>query len=364
MGAPVSAERRALLALLRLPRIGSHKLRVLVDRFGSARSVLSASLRELVQVEGIDRVLAERIRSLSCDRFVDDQVERLIASGVNLVTYWDSNYPPLLKEIYDPPILLFVQGSLTALSGNCVAVVGTRSASSYGKLMAETFSRELVKNGFTIVSGLARGIDTIAHWTAMNAGGKTLAILGSSVDCIYPGENESLAQRITTNGALLSEFPLGTKPEAPYFPRRNRIIAGLSQATLVIEAGEKSGALITADFAVEQGRDVYAVPGNINSPKSTGTNRLIQDGAKLITCCDDILEELCPLQVRPACEQMTADMTLEEGALFNQIPPEPIYIDDLASRAQLSSQDALSLLLSLELKAVVRQLPGKYFIRL
>ncbi len=364
MGAPISADRRALLAFLRLPRIGSHKLRVLVERFGSPQRVLSASLRELVQVDGIDRILAERIRSLSCKEFVDDQVKRLVQSDVDLVTYWDSNYPALLREIYDPPVVIFVQGSVNALSENCVAVIGTRSASSYGKLMAETFSRELVKNGYTIVSGLARGIDTVAHWAAMNAGGKTLAILGSSVDCIYPGENQSLAQRIATSGALVSEFPLGTKPEAPYFPRRNRIVAGLCQATLVIEAGEKSGALITADFAVEQGREVFAVPGNINNPRSMGSNRLIQDGAKLITCCEDILEELSPSQAIPASEQISTDMTLEEGALYNQIPAEPIYIDDLATRTQMSTQEALSLLLSLELKAVVRQLPGKYFIRL
>ncbi len=337
MGAPISADRRALLAFLRLPRIGSHKLRVLVERFGSPQRVLSASLRELVQVDGIDRILAERIRSLSCKEFVDDQVKRLVQSDVDLVTYWDSNYPALLREIYDPPVVIFFQGSVNALSEHCVAVIGTRSASSYGKLMAETFSRELVKNGYTIVSGLARGIDTVAHWAAMNAGGKTLAILG---------------------------FPLGTKPEAPYFPRRNRIVAGLCQATLVIEAGEKSGALITADFAVEQGREVFAVPGNINNPRSMGSNRLIQDGAKLITCCEDILEELSPSQAIPASEQISTDMTLEEGALYNQIPAEPIYIDDLATRTQMSTQEALSLLLSLELKAVVRQLPGKYFIRL
>lgn len=353
----------ALLRLVSVPRLGSLKIQLLVRRFGSSERVFSASMRELMQSAGIDQTLARHIKTRSSEKFADEQLKRVQMSGIRIVTLWDAGYPGLLRKIYDPPVLLFVKGELQQQDHKGLAVVGTRQPTAYGRLVTEKLARQLGQQHITVVSGLARGIDTLAHQHALMGQGRTIAVLGSGLDVIYPCENRTLADKICQSGALLSEFPLGTKPEAHYFPRRNRIVAGMCMATLVIEAGEKSGALITTDYALEQGRDVFAVPGPINALKSLGPNRLIQQGAKPILCIDDITEEYGqPLQSKASSPSVKMD-GLEEK-VFGFIQQDPIHIDMLLTKSKLPPAQVHSALLSLELKAVIKQLPGKTFVRI
>ncbi len=290
-------------------------------------------------------------------------------NGVELLTFKDGDYPRNLLAIYDPPPFLFVKGKLTEEDQSAVAIVGCRSASSYGKTITESIATELARNGITVVSGMARGIDSIGHLSALKEHGRTIAVFGSGLDVIYPPEHRRLAERISSSGALVSEFFLGTRPEAPNFPRRNRLISGLSLGVVVVEAGAKSGALLTANCALEQNREVFAIPGNLWSQKSEGTNRLIKQGAKLVTSVEDILEEL-PIALRggklsslAAREADLPDLSQGEKGIFKLISDEPRHIDRIATDASVSVWDALSLLLSLELKGLVKQLSGKMFIR-
>jgi DNA processing protein len=361
------SEHEALLWLSAAPLIGAGKLRALVGRFRSAEKVLSASKKELMSVDGIDVKTAESIKSFDGARFVKDQSERLIRADARLISFWEEDYPDALKQIYDPPAFLFVKGELKKQDAFSIAIVGTRQPSNYGKLTTERFTRELAQAGFAIVSGLAYGVDTLAHKIAVEAGGRTIAVLGSGGDVIYPNENRGLAKKIASSGALVSEFPLGTDPDRNNFPRRNRIICGLSLGTLVIEAGAKSGALITAAMALDQGREVFAVPGNIDSPKSIGANELIKQGAKLAASVQDILEEIQPqfklnlqFEKKP---QEELNLSEPEKIIFNLISHEPMHIDAIAAASGTPTSLTLSRLLSLELKNLVRQLPGKYFVR-
>lgn len=357
------AELQALLQLWHVPGIGSWRMRKLLARFHTAGQVLKASVRELSQVDGIDQVLAGHIKQSAAEGFAHDQLQRVQAHHTRLLTFWDAEYPEWLKTISDPPVILFVQGSLPCLAQKQLAVVGTRNPSVYGRLMAEQFSRDLTVAGLCVVSGLARGVDTCAHRAALATGGSTIAVLASGVDVIYPEENLGLAQEIAERGALVSEYPMATKPEASYFPRRNRIIAGLSLATLVIEAGQGSGALITADYALESNREVLALPGNINNAKSLGCNRLIQQGAKLVTCVEDILEELPGCGAASAAKTVSLLLSQEEERLLALLTTEPQHIDALASNAALPTAKVLSVLLQLELRGLVLQLAGKQFVR-
>ncbi len=357
----------ALLTLWSVPQIGSQRLRALVARFKNPEAALSASPRDLVGVEGIDKTLANQIKNKSNPHFASQQLQQLKKVNAQLISFWDNNYPKILKKIFDPPTLLFVRGQIEYLQVPGLAVVGTRNPSAYGKLMTEKLTREIASEGITIISGLARGVDTIAHSSALACGGKTIAVFGTGIDVIYPYENKELAARIIEQGALVSEFPMGDKPDAPHFPRRNRIIAGISQETLVVEAGQHSGALITADFALEQGKDILAVPGNISSPKSYGTNRLIQDGAAIVLCSDDILNTLkiipgqkpSPTNVTP-----TVPLSKEENEILQILSNESMHIDLIAQKAERSTSHSLSILLSLELKNLVRQMAGKNFLRI
>ena len=285
-------EKYAFLQLFSVARVGSMRIKNLMSRFKSPTAILSASTRELEGTDGIDKTMARQIKKGVIPGFAENQMDLLARTKARLITFWDKEYPPFLKKIYDPPVVLFVRGHFEENDSKSMAIVGTRSPSSYARLMAEKFARELAQKNITVVSGLARGVDTVAHQHALSAGGRTIAVLGSGVDVIYPGENSKLSDDIISHGSLVSELPMGTRPDAPHFPRRNRIISGMSLGSLVIEAGQNSGALITADFAVEQGREVFAVPGNINNPKSIGCNKLIQQGAKLVHSIDDILEEI------------------------------------------------------------------------
>ena len=361
---------RDLLCLLSTPKIGPHKIRLLIAHFRDPAEVLKASPRALIRVPGIDKKIASNIvHNKDGEGFADDQLKQVNKLGARIVTIWDPEYPELLKRIYDPPALLYVLGKFTTLDRSAVAIVGTRTPSAYGELVAESFSRDLAQLGLTIVSGLARGIDTLAHSAALKAKGRTIAVLGSGLDVPYPSENRKLLEDVAAHGAVVSEFAMGTKPDATNFPRRNRIVSGLTLGTVVVESAEDGGAMITASTALDQNREVFAVPGSIMEKRSAGPHRLVREGrAKLVQNIDDILEELGPhlrhLLKRDRAPEIAAEISLFEKKVFDVLSNEPIHIDALAELAQTCVADALVHLLSLEFKGLVRQLPGKMFMKL
>jgi DNA processing protein len=361
-------ELSALLQLLSVAGIGPARVRALVGHFRSAEAVLAAPVHALCQVEGIERTLAENIHQADYTALAQQQLEAAAREQCRVLTFWDPEFPTLLKRIYDPPVVLFVKGGLRPEDENALAVVGTRAPTEYGKIVTERLTTALVVHRLTIISGLARGVDTVAHQTAVKSGGRTVAVLGSGLDVIYPPENRRLAQEISQHGAVISEYFFGAKPDAVNFPRRNRIISGLTLGTIVIEAGETSGALITAQAALEQGREVFAVPGSIFSPKSLGPNRLIQEGAKLITSVDDILAEL-PQQLdifsssqAPAAPVIS--LNDNEQKIMALLSHEPVHIDLLARQAGMPASQLLAILLDLEFKSAIKQLPGKFFVKM
>ncbi len=358
----------SILALYSIPTIGPTRMRKLISCLDSPEAVLSASYRTLTQIEGIDAKTAQRIKNGPDQQFIDEQLKEIKKHDVSILTYWDKAYPERLKKIYDPPAFLLVKGDLGCLSEPAFAVVGTRHPSSYGKIVTEEFSIELIRNGFVIISGFARGIDSVAHRTALKRNGKTIAVLGNGIDQIYPAENRELYQQIMQKGLIISEYPMGTKPDAGNFPKRNRIISGISCGILVTEAGDKSGALITALYANDQNREVFAVPGTIKSARSTGTNRLIKTGAKLVQNFNDILEELdgqLNLKIRAGeTEKPLPPLNTREQKVLTLLEKEPIHIDQLAIRAELAPAEILSSLLQLELLGLIRQLAGKMFVKL
>ncbi|MGH7493063.1 MAG: DNA-processing protein DprA [bacterium] len=358
----------ALLRLQQAPGIGSARMRALVSHFRTAQGVVSASLAELCQVSGIDRALAENILRDDSADFVHSQIETLARERAHTLTFWDRDYPTLLKKIPDPPILLFGKGKLQAHDQNGLAIVGTRVPTQYGKMVTERMAMELVSHGFMIVSGLARGVDTIAHRTALKHGGRTVAILGSGLDVFYPPENQGLFHEICAAGAVLTEYPFGTKPDAVNFPRRNRIISGMALGVLIIEAGLESGAMITANLALDQNREVFAVPGSIFNPKSAGPHRLLQEGAKLVQHVDDILVELhAQLNLFEAAElEAKAPIELDEPGrkVFDALSAEARHIDELNRQLRMNPAQLMSTLLELEFKNLIKQLPGKLFIRM
>jgi len=362
-------DKEQLINLSAIPGVGPTRIRSLVAHFKSIENIFNASLKQLTLVDGIELKTAKNIKEFSNYKYGEQQINRASQEGVDIIDFWDERYPENLKRIYDPPAFLFVKGKLLKQDKFAISIVGTRLPSSYGKLVAEKLAKELAQKGLVIVSGLARGVDTICHWAAIRAGGRTLSVLGSGLDRIYPGENKKLAEKIVQNGALISEFPMGTGPDAVNFPRRNRIIAGLTLGTIIIEAGLKSGALLTANYALEQNREVFAVPGNINSPKSMGTNQLIKNGAKLISSVNDILIELEP-QLKQFLKEdekqkikLPDDLSDMEKKLLCILTHEPIHIDKLSGMMGRSTAETLSALLPLEFRDLVKQLPGKLFIR-
>jgi DNA processing protein len=301
------------------------------------------------------------------EKFADDQLKRLNKLGGRIVSVWNKEYPDLLRKIYDPPAFLFVLGKFKDIDSRAIALVGTRHPTSYGYSVAENLTRDLAKQSITIVSGLARGIDTIVHSTALKSGTRTIAVIGSGLDVPYPPENKRLLDHIAEEGVVISEFPMGTKPDATNFPRRNRIISGLSLGTVVVESAEDGGALITATTALDQDREVFAVPGSITEKRSAGSNKLIRDGrAKLITCVDDIFAEL-RIQLRLSLDEPmhrpVIELTQAERTIYNFLSSEPAHIDTIAEKADSSTSNVLVTLLSLEFKGIVCQLPGKMFIR-
>jgi len=364
-----SSELKSWLALFTVPKVGPVRYIFLVKHFGSPEKVLSASKKELAELPDIGPIIASNIKNkISWDK-VEEQRRLIQKNQVQIVTFRDENYPENLLSIYDPPPFLFVKGEIKKVDRNAVAIVGCRLASPYGKRITDRIGRELSKRGITLVSGLARGIDSIGHLSALKENGRTLAVFGSGLDIIYPRENRKLTEQIKSSGAILSEFFMGTKPEAPNFPRRNRLISGLSLGVVIVEAGTKSGALLTAHCALEQNREVFAIPGNLGSKNSEGTNKLIKQGAKLVTSVEDILEELriTTKEGKSSSSVLTEEdlshLSEMEKNILKLLSDEPFHIDKIATQASVNVPQALSALLSLELKGLVKQLSGKMFVQ-
>ena len=362
-------ERSVLLNLI--PDIGSLRLKRLLEHFESLDPLWKASPQDIQQVEGIGPILAKRlVAGCRDERGLAEELDLAKRHGVAIVTAVDPGYPAPLREIPDPPAALYVRGAWSAGDETAVAMVGSRRASLYGLQCAERLAYDLALRGATIVSGLARGIDGAAHRGALNAQGRTVGVLGSGFCRFYPAEHEALAARIAERGAVISEYPMRMAPLPQNFPRRNRLISGLSLGVVIVEAAQRSGALITCDCALEQGKTVFAVPGPITTPTSQGTHQILREGAKLVTCVEDILDELHlePQPVRPAptavAEQAAGGVTDEEQRLLACLSPDdPVDLDTLAAAAGLPTAVCAATLLMLELKRFVRPLPGKRFLR-
>lgn len=355
-----------LLKVLSVPGVGNQRVRKLVQKFGTAKSVLDSDIPELCRVDFIDEKTARNIKTEANAQFAEKQLADAEKSGIRLISIWDSGYPEILKKIHDPPVLLFIKGNGHFMEDRSIAMVGMRSPSSYGRRMAGMIAGELANRGIHVVSGMARGIDTCAHRGALNAGGSTTAILGCGVNVIYPPENIKLYQEIQQQGMIVSEFPIDEQPLAGHFPRRNRIISGLSLGTVVIEAGEKSGALITAYMALEQGREVFALPGQVGQKNSQGPHRLIKEGAKLIEGIEDIIEELSIFTIekdQTRQEQILDSLSAGEKHIWQMLSAEPKHIDLITEECNLSTSEALAHLLSMELKNCVSQMSGMMFVR-
>jgi DNA processing protein len=342
--------------------IGATRMRALLEYFGDARTAWEAPPAEL-EAAGLSARLAESVALKRVDGSVERTWEAIQTQGLNVLTWEDECYPRRLKEIDQPPPVLYLRGEISDDDQWSVAIVGTRRATTYGRQAAEELAAALARRGITVVSGLARGIDAIAHQAALKADGRSLGVLGSGVDRIYPPEHRRLAEQMCAHGALVSDYPPGTPPDAANFPPRNRIISGLSLAVVVIEAGESSGALITASFASDQGRAVFALPGSIYAPQSRGTNRLIREGAHIFLDVSDLLEVLNLGQVsqqQAARAVLPGDAT--EAKLYAILGREPIHVDEIGARAGLPIAQVSAALTLMELKGLVRQVGGMNYV--
>jgi DNA processing protein len=344
----------------------------LLQRFGSFDALAKASLRAIAGTEGFQEVLARGVHAFLRDDAQRESMEKIIErnrvwadrQGAALLTYLDPHFPVLLKRIYDAPLFLFRKGEMSATDDRALAVVGTRVPSEYGRKAAAFISKELAEAGITTVSGLALGIDTVAHAASLSSGGRTVAVLGSGLANVYPASNRRLAEQIAEQGCLLSELPLEAQPDAVNFPRRNRIISGLSAATIVVESGVKGGAMITAELALDQNRDVFAVPGSIFNPNSAGTNLLLKKGvAHPFTSVRDLAEQLPSLFSTRGPQRPAVQLSLSEQPLFDRIGDTPCHIDELAQELGQPTSDLLVTLLDMEFRGLVHQHPGKYFTR-
>jgi len=363
----------AELLLALTPGIGPRLRMALLDRFGSAQAVMAASAPDLQSVPGIGQKLSRSIVESRNSIDVGAEIANCRASGVNIIAESGSDYPEVLRKIPDPPGVLFVRGEIRPTDGLAVAIVGTRHATQYGIAQAERLAMGLARAGYTIVSGIARGIDAVAHRAALKAGGRTLAVLGSGVLNIYPPEHGPLAEEIIARGAVLSENPPHSPPLAGAFPQRNRIVTGLSLGVIVVEAADRSGALISARHAMEQGREVFAVPGRVDSRMSKGCHRLIRDGAKLVETVDDVLEELGPLAMptplaggnpeQPIRHPAELQLNEPEQAVLAKIGDEPQTIDDIAVASGLPVQNVLATISVLEMRRLIRRLGGNRVMR-
>ncbi|RKU13215.1 DNA-protecting protein DprA [Candidatus Poribacteria bacterium] len=401
----LSNEIISLIHLNMIQGVGLKTVQLLRDVFGSAEGILQATPDELEKIDQLPPALRDLLQHKPTQYPVERELELINEYGCQVVTLYDAAYPQCLKEIDTPPLVLYIRGKLTPEDSVSLSIVGSRDAKDYGRKVSYRLSYQLAQHGLTVVSGLAKGIDTSAHRGALEAGGRTVAVMGSGLSFIYPATNRDLAEKITESGALISEFPMQVKPKPRNFPRRNRIISGLTLGTVVVEASNRSGALITARLAGEQGREVFAVPGEIFSELSTGTHKLINNGAKLINTVDDLLNELPPYalsriqpnvstspmpdvetessqespiektdpraaaaQPSPEVQQPIQsapapppDLTPDERTVFDAIEIPSSHIDTIVRTTQLPISQVSSVLLMLELKGVVQQLPGKQF---
>ncbi len=367
------------LAVLLTPGVGARLAAELLKHFGVPERIFAASLTELEGC-GLPASVAQTVHSQAPLKAAEQELEKIRQHGCRLLAWDEPDYPPLLKEIYDPPVLLYARGDVAALSSHCLAMVGSRKPSPYGQQVCEKLAEELAARGLTIVSGLARGIDSCAHRGALKtAGGKTVAVLGCGIEVNYPKENKKLREQIEANGCVITEFPLGTFPAPQNFPIRNRIIAGLSWGVMVVEGARYSGSLITGRLAMEYNRQVYGLPGNVTNPKSHAPNLLIKQGAKLVESWEDVVEEL-PTSVRAEILERLAAAAPPEGQrselpLLGQLagiektvfgilkPDEALHVDQVVEATGFGSSEVLSVLFELEMKGLIRQLPGKYFLR-
>lgn len=383
-------EQEALVALNLIPDIGSVRLKSLLEAFGSAPKIFLSSEEKLKRIDKISSKIAHSIRIFAFED-LKKELELCKKLNVKIITLVDKEYPKRLKDIYGAPLCIYLKGEISLVDELALAIVGSRRASFYGLSCAKEFSYSLAKLGVTIVSGLARGVDTESHKGALKAQGRTIAVLGSGLNRIYPPENRRLAEEVANSGAVISEFPVNTEPFARNFPRRNRIISGLSLGVIVVEAARNSGALITADFAIEQGKDVFAIPGKVDSQTSYGTNRLIKQGAKLTDCLEDIIEEIMPqlnelkegavksgfkqnriIEEDNSCidkkekraTNIPSSLTNDEKIIYNVITSKPRYVDEIIQESSFQSAKAMSVLLRLEIKNLIKQLPGKMFVRI
>ncbi|MDH4161310.1 MAG: DNA-processing protein DprA [Nitrospirota bacterium] len=352
------------IGLISVPGVGRTTFRKLVSLFGSPRAALGASASDLRE-SGVSERLAGIIAGHSWREHAERELEMARAAGVSVVTDDDPSYPAGLRGTSDSPVFLYIRGNIAAADDQALAIVGTRTPTPYGTTVAGRMARELARAGITIVSGMARGIDTQAHLGALAAKGRTIAVLGCGIDVAYPPENRELMERIAASGAVVTENPFGTPPESGYFPARNRIISGLSRGTVIIEATEDSGSLITADYAVKQGRTLFAVPGNVGSPTSRGPNSLIKKGAVLVEHAGDILSRIGRPDAVPAADRSRPlpEMSEDERRTFLALGMEAKHIDQVASETGGNASRTGSMLTLLELKGLVKQLPGKYFVR-
>ncbi len=362
-----NSEIRDWLALKAIPGVTNNLYKRLIEEFGSPEEVLKAEEKDLARVPEIRRDVVRAILGKRVD--VAKELELIKKHSIDIITLNDESYPESLKAIYDPPPLLYVKGKIKRKDKNAIAIVGSRRATTYGRLTAQRFSSQLAAQGITIVSGMARGIDSEAHKGALAVGGRTIAVLGCGIDVVYPPENRALEEKIASSGAVITEFSFGTRPFTGNFPKRNRIISGLSIGVVIVEAAQRSGALITARLALEQGREVFAVPGSTTSPYSKGTHNLIKEGAKLVENIDDILEELEPLiEIRKQKGKEIKGfprplLSREEEVIYNLITQEPKHIDLLIQKSRLSAQRAIVVLTNLQIKGLIKELSGKNFVR-
>jgi DNA processing protein len=359
-------ETEAFVALNMIPKLGPVRVRALLERFGTPQAVLEAPRRDLLAVGGVGGEVASAIRAWENHADVAGEFERVRRAGTRVLTIRDAEYPALLREIHDPPTVLYILGSFAPSDATTLGVVGTRKPTVYGDASTKKLAYQLAYAGVTIASGLARGVDTAAHQAALAAKGRTVAVIGSGLGDIYPPENRPLAEKIAASGAVVSEFPMATGADRQTFPMRNRIVSGMSFGLLVVEAASRSGALITATQAGEHGRSVYAVPGRIDSTQSLGTNRLIQQGAKLVTCAQDVLDDLGLLFAgQPELRKPSAPPALGESErrVFEALGDGEPGIDEVVARSGLPTGEVSSTLLALEMRKLVKPLPGGRFVK-
>jgi len=358
------------LGLYLISGLGNSAFRHLLEHFGIPEGVFKADFSDLVKVNGIGKDIARKIINRKFSSDPEKEIKRIEKDNARVITYTDSSYPKRLKELHSPPMLLYAKGRDLPVNQTFIAVVGSRNATHYGKKAAEKIGFGLARRGVGVVSGMAKGIDSEAHKGCLRGKGFTIAVIGTGIDQVYPAINKKLSEQIVENGTVISEFPMGSPPEPKNFPIRNRIISGLSRGVAVVEATRNSGSLITASLALEQGRDVFAVPGSIDSFKSTGTHFLIKQGAGLIENSDDILEEL-GLGYRPVQQKCDFDgisdamteLTDSEKKIYRILGDYPIHIDEIVGQGGLDAGEVSSALMQLELKGLTRQLMGKMFVK-